>query len=206
MRSRLTGGSCPAEVRWRLPEWVPAFIGQHAGMGMTVVEDRMRFVLGLAEQNVNRGTGGPCAAAVFSGAGFVVVSVGVNIVLAARSSIAHAEMVALTLAQQRLGSHDLGLTGRGDCELVTSVGPCAMCLGAVPWAGVRRLVCGARDADARAIGFDEGQKPRRWVAGLRARGIDVVRDVLRGESAALLEAYRRGGGAIYNSAASCGRR
>jgi tRNA(Arg) A34 adenosine deaminase TadA len=166
----------------------------------------MRFVLGLAEQNVVRGTGGPFAAAVFAGARFELVAVGVNIVLAAHSSVAHAEMVALTMAQQRLGSHDLGLTGRGDCELVTSVEPCAMCLGAVPWSGVRRLVCGARDADARVIGFDEGQKPRRWVAGLRERGVEVVRDVLRGESAAQLEAYRRAGGAIYNSTVSCGRR
>ncbi len=164
----------------------------------------MRFVLGLAEQNVVCGTGGPFAAAVFAGARFALVAVGVNIVLAARSSIAHAEMVALTMAQQRLGSHDLALTGRGHCELVTSVEPCAMCLGAIPWSGVRRLVCGARDGDARAIGFDEGQKPRRWVEGLRERGVEVVRDVLRGESAALLETYRRRGGAIYNSEASCG--
>jgi hypothetical protein len=30
--------------------------------------------------------------------------------------------------------------------------------GAVPWSGVRRLACGARDEDASDIGFDEGPK------------------------------------------------
>lgn len=187
-----------------MPKWVPAFVERHEGGGRLDVEDRMRFVLGLANQNVVHGTGGPFAAAVFAGAHHELVAVGVNIVLSAHSSIAHAEMVALTMAQQRLGSHDLASDLRRGCELVSSVEPCAMCLGAVPWSGVRRLVCGARDADARAIGFDEGQKPRRWLEGLRRRGLDVVRDVLRSESAALLDAYRRGGGVIYNSAARLG--
>ena len=41
-------------------------------------------------------------------------------------------------------------------EMVASTQPCAMCLGATPWSGIRRLVCGARDEDAEEIGFDEG--------------------------------------------------
>lgn len=192
---------CPSEIRWQLPGWVLGFVRRHGGEGGTI-EDRMRFVLRLAGQNIARGTGGPFAAAVYAGHRPELVSVGVNLVVSWRSSMAHAEMVALAIAQQRIGSHDLAADPGRHFELVTSAEPCAMCLGAIPWSGVRRVVCGARDTDARAIGFDEGQKPRRWVEGLRRRGVDVVRDVLRSESVAVLESYLQGGGDIYNSAAA----
>jgi len=69
----------------------------------------------------------------------------------------------------------------------------------VPWSGVQRLVCGARDEDARAIGFDEGPKMADWVKALNDRGIIVVRDVLRGEARAVLQEYAAAGGAIYNA-------
>ena len=73
-----------------------------------------------------------------------------------------------------------------------------MCLGAIPWSGVRRVVCGARDADARAVGFDEGDKPTDWVAGLMRRGIDVQRDVCRAAATQVLRDYVAGGGVFYN--------
>jgi tRNA(Arg) A34 adenosine deaminase TadA len=76
-----------------------------------------------------------------------------------------------------------------------------MCLGAVPWSGVVRLVCGARDEDARAIGFDEGDKPTDWPDLLRRRGIEVLRDVRRTQAAAVLRAYVEQGGELYNGAA-----
>ncbi len=73
-----------------------------------------------------------------------------------------------------------------------------MCLGAIPWSGVRSVVCGARAADAARAGFDEGDKPLRWVRGLRRRGIKVARDVCRGEASAVLRRYSDTGGSIYN--------
>jgi tRNA(Arg) A34 adenosine deaminase TadA len=65
--------------------------------------------------------------------------------------------------------------------------------------GVRHLVCGARDEDASAIGFDEGEKPIQWVPALERRGITVVRDVLREEAASVLREYVENGGEIYNA-------
>jgi tRNA(Arg) A34 adenosine deaminase TadA len=73
-----------------------------------------------------------------------------------------------------------------------------MCLGALPWSGVARVVCGARDADARAVGFDEGDKPADWVEALQARGIEVLVDVEREAAAALLRDYVARGGLVYN--------
>ena len=158
----------------------------------------MGFVVGASRENVRRGTGGPFGAAVFDESG-KLISLGVNIVEASNCSVLHAEIVAIALAQKALGRYDLSDGGREQYELAASTEPCAMCFGAVPWSGVSRLVCGARDEDARSIGFDEGPKLANWVKALEQRGITVVRDVLREEAAAVLREYGEGGGTIYNA-------
>lgn len=179
-----------------LPSWVDICIGEFPGP-LADHDSRMALVLELARENVAFG-GGPFAAAVFESRSGLLLAPGINQVLAGGSSILHAEVVALMLAQNQAGHFDLGAAGMSDYELVTSTEPCAMCLGAIPWSGVRRLVCGARDADAREVGFDEGDKPPAWEGGLAARGIEVVRDVRRDEAARILRRYRDAGGPIYN--------
>lgn len=160
--------------------------------------EAMDFVLDAAEYNCDAsrdgGAGGPFGAAVLDG-GLNLVAVGVNRVVPARASIYHAEMVAILLAQRQLGSHDLA--AHGEHILVTSCAPCAMCLGAIPFAGVRRLICGARGDDAEAIGFDEGDKPGLWADRLRARGIAVEEDLCRERAVAVFAGYRAAGGVIY---------
>jgi tRNA(Arg) A34 adenosine deaminase TadA len=158
----------------------------------------MRFVIALARENVQRHTGGPFASAVFDDNGRLVAS-GVNMVVASNCSVLHAEIVALILAQKALNRYDLSDGGRLHYDLVAAAEPCSMCFGAVPWSGVQRLVCGARDEDARAIGFDEGPKLNDWGAALNDRGIAVVRDVLREEAVAVFREYVAAGGIIYNS-------
>ena len=165
------------------------------------VEDRMGLVIRLARENVRRGTGGPFGAAIFDLATHRLVAPGVNRVTTLGCSILHAEIMAMATAQRIVGDYDLGTAGPDGAELATSAEPCAMCFGAVPWSGVRRLVCGARDADARAIGFDEGPKLADWIGALEGRGIAVVRDVLRPEAVAVLREYAAGGGIIYNAGA-----
>lgn len=73
-----------------------------------------------------------------------------------------------------------------------------MCMGAIPWSGIPRLVCAAREDDALAVGFDEGAKPEQWRSELERRGITVVQDVRRDEAAAVLREYVDGGGEVYN--------
>jgi len=184
-------------IEIRLPEWIEAMVAER-GEGLSTVESRMRFVIGLSRANVERRTGGPFGAAVFEADSGRVVGVGVNRVEASNCSIAHAEMLAIAMAQQAVGHYDLG-SGSAMYELVTSAEPCAMCLGAIPWSGVRRVVCAARGEDACEIGFDEGAKPADWIGELRKRGIDVVRDVLREEARAVLRQYAHAGGLIYNA-------
>ncbi len=160
----------------------------------------MRLVIELARANVEHRTGGPFGAAVFEAVSGRIAGVGVNVVETSHCSIAHAEMIAISMVQQSTGNYDLS-SGTVEYEVVTSAEPCAMCLGAIPWSGVRRVVCGARGEDVCAIGFDEGAKPADWVDELRKRGIEVVQDVLRQEALDVLRQYAEAGGRIYNARA-----
>jgi tRNA(Arg) A34 adenosine deaminase TadA len=180
-----------------LPEWLEEFLFRAKAV-YPAMEDRMRLVIELSRLNVEHGSGGPFGAAVFHRENGALLAAGVNLVLSANCSVLHAEIVALILAQQKTGSFDLGAEGTGPYELVTSTEPCAMCLGAVQWSGVRGLVCGARGEDAERIGFDEGEKPGNWKEALERRGISVVRDVCREEAVAVLREYAENGGILYN--------
>jgi tRNA(Arg) A34 adenosine deaminase TadA len=159
----------------------------------------MRLAVELANQNIEHRTGGPFGAAIFETGSGRLVGVGVNLVETSNCSILHAEMVAIATAQKAVGSYDLAAGGRLRHELATSTEPCAMCLGAIPWSGVRQVLCGARGEDACEIGFDEGAKPLNWVGELNGRGIEVARDILREEARAVLRRYAQAGGTIYNA-------
>lgn len=185
------------EIEVKLPSWTESFLTEEAE-SFRSVEDRMRLVVELSRQNIEHQTGGPFGAAVFDSNGLLVAP-GMNLVVPSNCSVLHAEIVALALAQKVLGRYDIGDGGTLKYDLVVSTEPCAMCFGAVLWSGVSRLICAARDEDARSIGFDEGPKLSNWDAELKSRGIAVVRDVLREEAAAVLQEYAAGGGPIYNA-------
>lgn len=188
--------SVPDQVLVTLPAWVERFVDRRASY--PAAEDRMRLAIGLSRENVVRKTGGPFAAAVFERDTGRLVSVGVNSVIRLRNSVLHGEIQAFMLAQARVGQFSLAAPGLPAHELVTSCDPCAMCLGAVLWSGVRRVVCGADRDDAARLAFDEGPVfPESW-RYLEARGIEIVRGVLRDEARAVLELYRESGGEIYN--------
>ena len=182
-------------LRIDLPAWAEALAPE--GRVLPDPEARMRLAVDLSRANVDHG-GGPFGAAVVERATGRLLAAGVNRVLATNASIAHAEVMALSLAQQRLGSFDLGGGVGRDFELVTSAEPCVQCYGALFWSGVRSLVCGARSSDAEAAGFDEGPKPADWADRLAARGIAVTPDVLRDEAAQVIRDYAAAGGPIYN--------
>ena len=120
----------------------------------------MRLAIELALQNLERRTGGPFGAGVFERDTGRLVALGVNLVEPAACSIAHAEAVAVALAQQVRKTHDLAAPGLPPVELVCSAQPCCQCFGIVWWSGVTGLVIGARAEDVEGIaGFHEGPLP-----------------------------------------------
>ena len=179
------------------PDWLEQVVDRQAHYRSD--EERMRLAIELARQNVLRGTGGPFGAGVFEAIGGRLVAAGVNSVTRLNNSVLHAETLAIMLAQAHLGTYALGAVEGESYLLVTYCEPCAMCLGATLWSGVRGLVCGAAKEDATAVGFDEGPVFAESWAYLERRGVRTVRGVLRREAAAVLELYRDSGGAIYSS-------
>ncbi|MDE0821037.1 MAG: nucleoside deaminase [Opitutales bacterium] len=160
----------------------------------------MRFVLALTERNIREGTGGPFGAAVFERDSGNLVSVGVNVVMATECSAAHAEMMALMLAQKKLGVYDLGQNGLPPHQLVSSGKMCAMCLGNVCWSGVQEVVSSAEPEDVEGItGFDEGPTPPDYNAQLERRGIRLLPETLRDEGCRVLQLYVDLGGYVYNA-------
>ena len=181
-----------------LPEWIDDFLKQYQ-FPLVSNEERMRFVLKLTLQNIEKITGGPFGAAVFERESGQLVSVGVNVVLKQGCSAAHAEMMAIMLAQQELGTHDLGIADLPEFQLVTSGKMCAMCLGSVVWSGVREVLASAQPEDVENIvGFDEGPAPADYDQQLEKRGISIIPSFLREEGCEVLQRYVDLEGVVYN--------
>jgi tRNA(Arg) A34 adenosine deaminase TadA len=187
----------PSSLVIEPPGWLDDMVDWHARYHSD--EERMRVAVELARQNVLRGSGGPFGAGVFESNGGRLVAAGVNSVTRLGNSVLHAETLAIMLAQAKLGTWALGAAGGESYLLVTSCEPCAMCLGATLWSGVRGLVCGAAKEDATAVGFDEGPVFAESWTYLEHRGVRTARGVLRDEAVAVLELYRSSGGPIYNA-------
>lgn len=187
----------PCRVAFELPPWIQRFSGTY--VTTTDVRERMKFVIKAAKKNVDEKTGGPFAAAVFESDSGRLVSLGVNLVIPQGLSILHAEIVAIVIAQIKLETYDIGEISMVSHELVSSAEPCAMCIGAITWSGVRRVVTAAFDQDARELGFDEGPKPENWIRSLTARGIEVMHNIERDSARSVLQLYLDDGGFIYNA-------
>lgn len=178
----------------QLPGWARGFVDVERAYPTD--EDKVALAVELSRGNVVHATGGPFGAAVFDDADRLV-SIGVNVVLPQRTSIAHAEMMAFVLAQQQLGRARLNDNGRR-YTLATSSQPCCQCYGASLWAGIDLLLIGARSEDVmRLTEFDEGPLPEDWAGELAARGVEVRRDIHREAARGVLADYARLGGARY---------
>ena len=106
-----------------------------------------------------------------------VIGKGFNTREVSHNPLGHAEVNALNDAAQNLGSWRLD-----DCTLVVTLEPCTMCAGAIVQSRIGRIVFGAFDEKAGAIGslWDVVRDPR-----LPHRP-EVVSGVLASEAAQLL--------------------
>jgi tRNA(Arg) A34 adenosine deaminase TadA len=167
---------------------------------LPTLEARMAAVIEFARLNFVNQTGGPFAAGVFERDSGRLVVIGVNRVVAHNCSSAHAEIMALSLAQARLGTYDLGGSDMPAHQLVVNWRPCAMCYGAVPWSGVRPLVVAGDGPELEQItGFDEGPVQPDWRRELEKRGIEVIQDILREEALDVYRAFAASQPLVYNA-------
>lgn len=185
-----------AEIRITNPDWVRDAVD----FTRPYPDDdaRVRVAIELARENVARNTGGPFGAAVFEAGTGRLVAVGTNGVLRLNNSCAHAEVVALMMAQAQLETFTLHSDQLPRHELFSSCEPCAMCLGATLWSGVTRLVFAATREDATRLSFDEGPVFPESYDYLEARGVRISRGHLREEANTVFDLYLKRGGPIYN--------
>lgn len=191
----------PADLSLSLdmPEWAVDALNQLPSH-MPTAQERMAAVIEFSRKNFLNNTGGPFAAGVFERDSGKLVVIGVNRVMEYNCSSAHAEVMALSMAQRMLGTYDLGADGLPAHELVVNWRPCAMCLGAVLWSGVRALTIAGDGPELEEItGFDEGPVAANWRDELKRRGISLTEDVLRDRAIAAYKEFADSNNVVYNA-------
>lgn len=111
-------------------------------------EHYLREAISLSRTGMERNDGGPFGCVIVKDG--EIIGRGNNRVTSSNDPTAHAEVVAIREACQKLGSFQLE-----GCTLYTSCEPCPMCLGAIYWARPDRIVFAAQREDAAAAGFDD---------------------------------------------------
>jgi guanine deaminase len=109
----------------------------------------LKLAIQTATENIHKGGGPFGAVIVMQGR---VVSCAGNMVVKENDPTAHAEMRAIRMAAAALGTHDLS-----KCIMYASCEPCPMCLGAIYWAGIKRVVYASDRHSAAAAGFDDAK-------------------------------------------------
>jgi tRNA(Arg) A34 adenosine deaminase TadA len=150
--------------------------------GLTDFDERLlRESIDLAREHMREGSGGPFGAVIARGE--AVLARGWNQVTSELDPTAHAEVVAIRRACAALG--DFRLDG---CTLYASCEPCPMCLAAIYWARIDRVVFGAGRADAAAIGFDDSRIYDEISLPRDARTLHM-RQLLRDEARSAMEEW-----------------
>lgn len=109
-------------------------------------DELMTEAIALAKEKMLAGAGGPFGAIIARHG--IIIARGWNQVTSTNDPTAHAEIVCIRNACTVLQTFDLS-----GCELIVNCEPCPMCLAAVYWARLERIIYGADHSDAAAIGF-----------------------------------------------------
>lgn len=111
------------------------------------MEDKMIIAINEAKKTMNEDKGGPFGAVITDLEGNVI-SIASNLVLESHDPTAHAEIMAIRRATEKLGTHDLS-----NYILYATGYPCPMCLSAIIWANIKKVYYGTNLKDAEEIGF-----------------------------------------------------
>ncbi len=142
-------------------------------------EEFMRRAISLAQKGVDANAGGPFGAVVVKDG--EILGEGWNRVTSTNDPTAHAEIVAIRNACERVGNFQLD-----GCVIYTSCEPCPMCLGAIYWARPARVFYAATREDAANIGFDDQFIYEEIEKNFEHRQMKLV-NLLRGEGLTVFE-------------------
>ncbi len=148
-------------------------------------DDLMKLAVETAREGIAAGQSPFGAVIVRDGA---VVAATHNTVWRDGDPTAHAEVNCIRQAARALKTIDL----RG-CTMYSSCEPCPMCLAAIHWSKIDRVVYGATIADAAAAGFSELDIPAGRMAAMGHSPLRVEGGLLREECAALFPEWSKAG-------------
>lgn len=111
------------------------------------MHDIMNLGIIEAKRTMNENKGGPFGAVITDKNGNII-SIASNLVLEKHDPTAHAEIMAIRKAGEKLGTHDLS-----ECIMYATGYPCPMCLSAIIWANIKKVYYGTDLKDAEEIGF-----------------------------------------------------
>ena len=153
------------------------------------MEDKMIIAINEARRTMNEDKGGPFGAVITDKEGNVI-SVASNLVLESHDPTAHAEIMAIRKASEKLGTHDLS-----DCTLFATGYPCPMCLSAIIWANIRKVYYGSNLKEAEAIGFRD-DFIYEYLNGNNMNLLDIE-NICHDNCKALFDEYKEGNKEIY---------
>jgi tRNA(Arg) A34 adenosine deaminase TadA len=154
-------------------------------------ESNLRKAFDVARK-AREGGDHPFGAILVDGAGRVLMEQGNGFTAEGKDMTAHAERLLATRASKAYGSKFLA-----DCTLYSSAEPCAMCAGAIYWAGIGRVVFGLSEHEMKQrIGASAENPtldlPCEIVFAAGQRPTEVVGPLLVDEAAKLHQDYWAG--------------
>ncbi len=141
----------------------------------------LQRAIDLAAEHSRDGRHGPFGAVIVKDG--AVVAEGWNAVVDSHDPTAHAEVAAIRAAAQRLGTHELN-----GCTIYASCEPCPMCLAAIYWARIDRVVYAATKEDAAEIGFDDSMIYEEMAKDWYERRLGSAQ-ALRGQAREAMQAW-----------------
>ena len=138
----------------------------------------MQAALSLAKVAADKGDV-PVGAIVVNEAG-EILGTGQNLREQSNDPTAHAEVIAIRQAAEKIGSWRLD-----DLTIVVTLEPCAMCAGAIAQSRIKRLVFGAWDEKAGAVGsvMDVIRDPRALTK------VEVITGIMEKECSQVLSDF-----------------
>lgn len=125
----------------------------------------LKMAINAARENVDIG-GGPFGAVIVKEG--EIISSGANKVTQVHDPTAHAEIVAIREACKKLGTHELE-----GCIIYSSTEPCPMCLGAIYWAGIKKIVFASDKLEAEKAGFIDAHIYREMSKDINQRELET---------------------------------
>ena len=153
------------------------------------MKDFMNMAIDEARRTMNEDKGGPFGAVKTDKDGNVI-AVASNLVLESHDPTAHAEIMAIRKASEKLKTHDLS-----DCVLYATGYPCPMCLSAIIWANIKKVYYGTNLKDAENIGFRD-DFIYKYLSGENKQILDIE-NICHDEAIQLFNEYKEKNKEIY---------